>query len=300
LIAWVDPSPGREAMGDPPDGWTVAPFPDDAAAAPDRERVEFVVPNWEISRSLEPLTGLKVVQTRSAGVDWIVDAVPDGVTLCSAKGSRDPAMAEWVLWAILADLKAAGTASAQQAAHEWKHLDLRDLHGARVLIVGHGSIGAAVEERLVPFGVAEVVRVARRARDGVRAIDDLAALLPGADVVVNLLPATPQTDGLFDAKMLAAMRPGALLVNGGRGRTVDTDALLAALNAGRVRAALDVVEPEPLPEDHPLWDAPNLILHPHSAGDTPGAERAAWALAGDQLRRYAAGEPLLNVVRDGY
>jgi phosphoglycerate dehydrogenase-like enzyme len=300
LIAWVDPSPGREAMGDPPAGWTVAPFPDDPAAAPERAQVEFVVPNWEISRSLEPLTGLKVIQTRSAGVDWIVHSVPDGVTLCSAKGSRDPAMAEWVLWAILAGIKAADTAAAQQVAHEWKHLDLGDLHGARVLIVGHGSIGAAVEERLVPFGVEEIVRVARRARDGVHAIDDLAALLPGADVVVNLLPATPQTDGLFDTAMLRAMRRGALLVNAGRGRTVDTGALLAALHDGHVRAVLDVVEPEPLPEDHALWDAPNLILHPHSAGDTPGAERAAWALAGDQLRRYAAGEPLLNVVRDGY
>jgi phosphoglycerate dehydrogenase-like enzyme len=300
LIAWVDPSPGREAMGDPPDGWTVAPFPEDTAAAPERAQVEFVVPDWQASRGLEALTGLKVIQTRSAGVDWIVDRVPDGVTLCSAKGSRDPAMAEWVLWAILADIKAAGTAAAQQVAHEWKHLDLRDLHGARVLILGYGSIGVAVEERLVPFGVAEVVRVARRARDGVHAIGDLAALLHGADVVVNLLPATPETDNLIDARMLAAMRPGALLVNGGRGHTVDTDALLAALHDGRVRAVLDVVEPEPLPADHPLWDAPNLILHPHSAGDTPGAEQAAWALAGDQLRRYAAGEPLLNVVRDGY
>jgi phosphoglycerate dehydrogenase-like enzyme len=96
------------------------------------------------------------------------------------------------------------------------------------------------------------------------------------------------------------MRRGALLVNGGRGTTIDTGALLEALNAGRVRAVLDVMEPEPLPADHPLWGAPNVIITPHSAGDTPGAERAAWALAGEQLRRYAAGEPLRNVVRDGY
>jgi phosphoglycerate dehydrogenase-like enzyme len=300
LIAWVEPSPGREAMGEPPDGWTVAPFPDDPDAAPEREQVEFVVPNWEIARDLDGLPGLRVVQTRSAGVDWIVDRVPIGVTLCSARGARDPAMAEWVLWAILADFKAAGTAAEQQSARRWEHLDLRDLEGARVLIVGHGSIGVAVEERLAPFGVAEVVRVVRRARDGIHAVDELPRLLPGADVVVNLLPATPQTNGLFDARMLGAMRRGALLVNGGRGTTVDTGALLEALNAGRVRAVLDVMEPEPLPADHPLWGAPNVIITPHSAGDTPGAERAAWALAGEQLRRYAAGEPLRNVVRDGY
>jgi phosphoglycerate dehydrogenase-like enzyme len=169
-----------------------------------------------------------------------------------------------------------------------------------VVILGAGSIGRAVEERLVPFGVGEIVRVARSARDGVHGVDELPGLLPGADVVVNLLPATPETRGLLGAALLGAMPDGALLVNGGRGATVDTDALLAELEAGRLRAVLDVVEPEPLPEDHPLWAAPNLVITPHSAGDTPGAERAAWALAGDQLRRHAAGEPLLNVVRAGY
>jgi phosphoglycerate dehydrogenase-like enzyme len=301
LIAWVDDAPGREAMGPTPDGVRVATFPEDPLSAPEREEVEFVVPDWQAVRAgLDALPGLKVVQTRSAGVDWIVDRVPEGVTLCSARGARDAAMAEWVLWAILADIKAARTAAEQQAAREWTHLDLRDLYGARVLIVGHGSIGEAVEARLVPFGVREVVRVARLARDGVHAVDELARLLPGADVVVNLLPATPQTNRLFDAAMLEAMGDGALLVNGGRGTTVDTDALLLELEAGRVRAVLDVVEPEPLPADHPLWSAPNVIITPHSAGDTPGAERAAWALCGEQLRRYAAGERLHNVVREGY
>jgi phosphoglycerate dehydrogenase-like enzyme len=287
-------------MGAAPEGWEIHPFPEDPTSSPHVEQVEFVVPNWEITRALDSLPGLKVVQTRSAGVDWIVDHLPAGVTLCSARGARDAAMAEWVLWAILADVKASSTAFEQQAAREWTHLDLGDLVDARVLILGHGSIGVAVEERLAPFGVAEVVRVARRARDGVHAIDDLAGLLPGADVVVNLLPATPQTNGLLGADLLGAMRPGALLVNAGRGPTVDTAALLAQLEAGRLRAVLDVVEPEPLPADHPLWRAPNLILTPHSAGDTPGAERAAWRLAGEQLRRYAAGEPLRNVVTDGY
>jgi phosphoglycerate dehydrogenase-like enzyme len=300
LIAWVENASGREAMGEPPEGWTVEPFPDDPAGAPGVEDVEFVVAGWPASKRLREVPNVKVVQTRSAGVDWILDHVPDGVTLCSAKGARDPAMAEWVLWAILADFKAARTAVEQQAAREWEHLDLRDLEGARVLVLGHGSIGVAVEERLAPFGVAEVVRVARRARDGVHGVEELEGLLPGADVVVNLLPATPQTEGVLDARMLGAMRRGALLVNAGRGATVDTDALLEALEAGRMRAVLDVVEPEPLPADHALWGAPNLILTPHSAGDTPGAERASWKLAGEQLRRYAAGEELINVVLEGY
>jgi phosphoglycerate dehydrogenase-like enzyme len=299
LIAWVENGSGREAMGPAPDGWTIAPFPDEPAAAPDLEDVEFVVAGWPASK-LRDVPNLKVVQTRSAGVDWIVEHVPDGVTLCSAKGARDPAMAEWVLWAILADYKAAGVAATQQVAREWEHLDLRDVEDARVLILGHGSIGVAVEERLAPFGVAEVVRVARRAREGVHAVSELERLLGDVDVVVNLLPATSATDGMFDATMFAAMREGALFVNAGRGRTVDTDALIAALESRRVRAVLDVMEPEPLPPEHPLWAAPNCIITPHSAGDTPGAERASWKLAGDQLRRYAAGEELLNVVREGY
>jgi phosphoglycerate dehydrogenase-like enzyme len=300
LIAWVENASGREAMGEPPAGWTVEPFPDDPASNPDVARVEFVVAGWPASKRLREVPSLKVVQTRSAGVDWILEHVPEGVTLCSAKGARDPAMAEWVLWAILADVKATRTALEQQAAREWEHLDLRDLEGARVLILGHGSIGVAVEERLAPFGVADIVRVARRAREGVHGVEELEGLLPAADVVVNLLPATPRTKGLLDARMLGAMRHGALLVNAGRGATVDTAAVLEALEAGRIRAVLDVVDPEPLPADHPLWAAPNLILTPHSAGDTPGAERASWKLAGEQLRRYAAGEELINVVREGY
>ncbi|MEA2267446.1 MAG: hypothetical protein QOC64_56 [Solirubrobacteraceae bacterium] len=299
MIAWIVDAPGREAMGPAPEGWVVAPFPDDPQAAPDRDRVEFVIPDWQTAARLDGLPALRVVQLRSAGVDWIVDQVPPGVTLCSARGARDAAMAEWVVWAILADAKAGPRATAQQAARAWEHLELRDVAGARVLILGHGSIGAAVEERLAPFG-AEIVRVARRAREGVHAIEELGQLLPGADVVVDLLPATPQTRGLLGAEALAAMRDGALLVNAGRGATVDTAALLAALQEGRLRAVLDVVDPEPLPPDHALWRAPNVILTPHSAGDTPGAERAAWALAGEQLRRHAAGEPLRNVVRDGY
>jgi phosphoglycerate dehydrogenase-like enzyme len=156
-----------------------------------------------------------------------------------------------------------------------------------------------VAQRLAPFGV-ELVGVARTARDGVHGIDELDALLPGADAVVNLLPLTPATRGLVDARVLARMSPGSLLINAGRGATVDTAALVEALHAGHVRAVLDVVDPEPLPPGHPLWTAPGVLISPHSAGDTHGAERAAWALAGEQLRRYAAGEPLRNVVRNGY
>jgi phosphoglycerate dehydrogenase-like enzyme len=288
VIAWAH---DREALGPPPPGVDVVDEPG--------PEVEFAIPRWDDAAKLKDLPALRVVQTLSAGVDSIVDLIPEGVTLCNARGARDRAMAEWVVAALLADVKEARACAIQQARREWELIPLRDLDEARVLVLGFGSIGRAVEEMLGPFRC-EVVGVARRARDGVRGIDELPALLGEADVVVNLLPLTDQTRGSFGARELQAMREGALYVNAGRGATTDTDALVAALHDGRIRAVLDVVEPEPLPADHPLWSAPNVMISPHSAGDTPGAERAAWALAAEQLRRYAAGEPLENVVRDGY
>ena len=288
MKAWAyDP----EAFGPPPDGVQVV-----GEAGPD---VEFVVPRWEDIPALEDMPSLRVVQVLSAGVDWIVGRVPAGVTLCSARGARDRAMAEWVVAAILADTKRARECAVQQGRAEWTPVAVGDVAGQRVLVLGFGAIGRAVEEMLAVFDC-EVVGVARRARDGVRGTDELPALLPQADVVVNLLPLTDATRGSVGARELGAMREGALYVNAGRGATTDTAALLDALRAERIRAVLDVVEPEPLPSDHPLWSAPGVMISPHSAGDTPGADRAAWALAAAQLRRYAAGEQLENVVSDGY
>jgi phosphoglycerate dehydrogenase-like enzyme len=286
--AWAyDPG----ARGPPPDGVQVV-----GEAGPD---VEFVVPRWEDIPALEKMPALRVVQVLSAGVDWIVGRVPAGVTLCSARGARDRAMAEWVVAAILADAKRARQCAEQQGRRHWELIKIDDASNLRVLVLGFGSIGRALATMLGPFDC-EVVGVARRARDGVHGTDELPALLPEADVVVNLLPLTDATRDSIGARELGAMREGALYVNAGRGATTDTAALVDALRAERIRAVLDVVEPEPLPSDHPLWSAPGVMISPHSAGDTPGADRAAWALAAAQLRRYAAGEQLENVVSDGY
>jgi phosphoglycerate dehydrogenase-like enzyme len=280
-----------EALGPPPPGVEIVDRPS--------PEVEFVVPRWEDSLALNELPGLRVVQVLSAGVDWIVDRVPAGVTLCSARGSRDRAMAEWIAAAVLAEVKHTRPFAVAQGRREWRPMTLHDAAGLRILVVGFGSIGRAVQEMLAPFEC-EIVGVARRARDGVHGVDELPELLGEFDVVVNLLPLTEQTRGFFGARELGLMRDDALYVNAGRGATTDTDALLDALQAQRIRAVLDVVEPEPLPPEHPLWTAPNVMISPHSAGDTPAADRNAWALAAAQLRRYAAGEPLENVVRDGY
>jgi phosphoglycerate dehydrogenase-like enzyme len=288
VIAWAsDP----EALGPPPPGVEIvdAPSPE----------VEFVVPRWDEALRLGELPGLRVIQVLSAGVDWIVDLVPDGVTLCSARGARDRAMAEWIAAAILAEVKHARPFAVAQGRREWRPMTLHDATGLRILVVGFGSIGRAVQEMLAAFEC-EIVGVARTPRDGIHGVDELPELLAEFDVVVNLLPLTEETRGFFGARELELMRDDALYVNAGRGATTDTDALVAALRSQRIRAVLDVVEPEPLPSDHPLWTAPNVMISPHSAGDTPAADRAAWALAAEQLRRYAAGEPLENVVRDGY
>jgi phosphoglycerate dehydrogenase-like enzyme len=281
----------RDALGPPPAGVEVV-------AEPGPE-VEFVVPRWEDVPTLDELPELKVVQVLSAGVDWIAARVPAGVTLCSARGARDRAMAEWVMAAILADAKRARECAEQQGRRDWEPVTVGDASNLRVLVLGFGSIGRALARMLGPFDC-EVVGVARRARDGVHGIEALPSLLPGADVVVNLLPLTEATRRAVGARELDAMRDGALYVNAGRGATTDTQALVAALHAGRIRAVLDVVDPEPLPAEHPLWTAPGVMISPHSAGDTPGADRAALALPAAQLRRYAAGEQLENVVSDGY
>jgi phosphoglycerate dehydrogenase-like enzyme len=276
-------------MGSPPDGCVVEDVPESLARADGRDRVEVLVPETLQGLDLAALPALRLVQTRSAGIDWIVDRIPDGVTLCDASGARDAAMSEWVIGAILADHKRARKCAELQAAHRWEHVDdLLDLADASVLILGYGSIGRAVERRLIPFGT-KIVRVGRTARDGVHPSSELSQLLPAADVVVNLLPLTNETRGLIGSELLALIRDDGLFVNAGRGATVDTDCLVAELRAKRIRAVLDVVEPEPLPAEHPLWASPGVLISSHSAGDTLGADRAAWRLVGRQLHRYANG-----------
>jgi phosphoglycerate dehydrogenase-like enzyme len=261
-----------------------------------RDEAAFVMPDWEDRETLKALPRLeqlRVVQALSAGTDWIESRVPAWATLCNARGARDASVAEWVVGALLGD--AYGQLEAARA-RRWSDAQPRELQGATVLIVGFGSIGRAVRRRLEPFGVT-VIGVARHARDGVHAAGELPELVEHADAVVVLAPLTPQTKGMFDAALLARMRDGALLINAGRGAVVDTGALVAELESRRLRAVLDVVDPEPLPDDHPLWETA-LAITPHNAGDTAAADERAARFGAEQLARFARGEPLLNVVRE--
>ncbi|MEV6271171.1 2-hydroxyacid dehydrogenase [Kribbella sp. NPDC051936] len=297
-LPWEDPA---RFLGGVPDGFDV-----DFYAGGERptslDEVEFYVPSYmgggDVFDVVRDMPALKVVQLQTAGFEHAQSRLADGVTLCNARGVHDASTAELAVGLILASFRNLPRAVRDQERQVWpgSYDEVDDsLADRTVLILGYGAIGEALERRLTGFEC-DVIRVARRARDGVHPIAELPELLPRADVVVLLTPATPETKRMVDAKFLASMKDGALLVNVARGVVVDTDALLTELGTRRIRAALDVTDPEPLPAGHPLWSAPNVLINPHRGGaSTAFAPRVA-RLVRAQLQRYASGEPLINVV----
>jgi phosphoglycerate dehydrogenase-like enzyme len=253
-------------------------------------------------RRLAELENLRYIHLPSAGYEYAVPLVPPGVALCNGRGVHDAGTAELALGLLLAQQRGIADAVRAQAEHRWAPEFRSSLADRRVMVLGYGSVGAAVVRRLEAFET-EVVAVATTARDvdgrHVHGVDELPVLLPTVDAVVVIVPLTPTTDRLVDAAFLAALPDGALLVNMARGRVVDTDALLAELTSGRLRAALDVTDPEPLPADHPLWDAPNLVLTPHVGGYTNATHPRFAALIRRQIEALAEGRELENVVLRG-
>lgn len=270
-------------------------------------------------RIVPHLRGVRLVLSLMAGTEWIPGAMGPHVTICNARGAHNISTAEWTLSAILAMLKYFPLFLDIQHSGDWKGrftasshyakitgdsrplyppVMLEELTGKTVLLVGYGSIGKEIERMLEPFHV-NILRIARNARiqPPVHSVSELGGLLPQAQVIVLILPSTPETRWLIDAPQFAAMQQGALLVNAARGPIVNTDALVNALQSGRVRAAIDVTDPEPLPLGHPLWKCPNLLITPHVGGSSPQFAIRALKIAVDELRRYIAGEPLRNVVQ---
>jgi phosphoglycerate dehydrogenase-like enzyme len=308
IRVWL-PEPA-EALGGIPDGMTADVWAGDEPLPASKDEVEVIVMPFgvrpDLIREVARLPRLRLIQLRSAGAESVAPHAGNSVTLCNARGAHDPATSEWVVGMIFAQSRALPDFVRSQRAGTWRRKTSRTVAGQHVLIVGYGSIGAAVERRLQGWEVT-VERIARRARpaaDGapeVKGMDELADALPGADVVVLLVPVTEQTRGLVDADFLAKMKDGALLVNAARGSVIDQDALLAALNSGRITAALDVTSPEPLPDGHPLWSAPGVLITPHVGGAVEGGMERAHAVVRAQLTRYAKGEPLHNIIGDqGY
>jgi len=264
--------------------------------------VAFYVPEYmgpdQALEVLDVMGSLQVVQTLTAGVDDVLAHLPAGVTLCNAAGVHDASTAELAVGLAIASLRGFPGFVRAQDKGTWLHARHDALADRRVVLLGAGSVGSAIAARLAPFDVSLRV-VARTARDGVHGVEELRDLLPMADVVILAIPYGAETHHLVDSVFLSALPDGALVVNVARGPVVDTDALFAELTSGRLRAALDVTDPEPLPPDHPLWLAPNVLITPHVGGDTSAFLPRAWRLLQQQLDRFASGEPLANIVRVG-
>jgi len=243
------------------------------------------------------LPAVEVVQSLSSGVDEVLDVVPQRATLCNGRGlGHEEGTAELAVTLILASLRRIPWFAGQQSRRAWSHVRTESLSGKRVLLVGYGGIGAAIEERIAPFG-ASVSRVSRSARDGVASFTELPDLAAAADVLVICIALHPATRGLVDGAVLSALPDGALVVNVARGPVVDAAALCAELLAGRLRAALDVTDIEPLPADRPEWALPNVLITPHIGGDTFAFARRAPGFVADQAERHTRGQPLANIVK---
>ncbi|MFF4404535.1 2-hydroxyacid dehydrogenase [Streptomyces sp. NPDC001262] len=305
-LAWLPIRP--EEIEDLPGGLEYAYWNGEPDFPTDPARVVFYAAPYmkgdeACTRPLPLMPHLKVLQALTAGVENLLPAVPSlpsGAKLCNARGLHDASTAELALTLTLAALRDIPGFVRAQDAGEWRHGFRPALADRSVLIVGYGSIGSAIEDRLAPFECARVARVARSARTTARGrvhpVSALPGLLPEADVVILATPLTEETRGLVDAGFLARMKDGALLVNVARGAVVRTEALLAELESGRLRAALDVTDPEPLPPGHPLWSAPGVLVTPHVGGPSSAYFSRAKALLRDQLARFVLDEPLRNVV----
>jgi len=252
-----------------------------------------------VDRLLKQIDGVEVVQIMSAGVEQWSGVLPDGVALVNARGAHGGATAEWAVAALLAMRREIPTFVRQQQRRQWTEQGSPGLQGAHVVILGAGDLGEQTRLRLAGFGCRTTL-VARNMRDGIRPVSDLPELLPTADAVVVVVPLTDQTRGVVDATFLAALPDRAVLVNASRGPVVDTDALIRELASGRLRAALDVTDPEPLPPDHPLWTAPGVLITPHVGGHTDGSSDRAWTVVTEQLLQLARGERPSNTVGPDY
>lgn len=273
------------------------PLPPEAADA------EVLVPGFlsrdHISALLAGMPSLRYIQLLSAGAENWIDVRPDGVQLSTCRGAHGGSTAEWVVGGLLVLYRDFTRFIEARAREHWDFHETDTLQDKRILIVGAGDLGDELARRLAPFDAATTL-VGRSARDGVHGVAELPDLIGEHDAVVLMVPLTSETKGMVDAEFLARMRDGAILVNAARGPVVDTDALVTELRSGRLRAVLDVTDPEPLPPGHPLWTVDGVFLTPHVGGSCKGVRKRAWRVATAEIARYAAGEPLRNLVRGEY
>ncbi len=274
------------------------PLPDEVAA-----RVQVVqIPHYCVQtqrwRHLRQLSALRYVLLPSAGYEHAEPWIPPDVTFCNGRGVHASGTAELAVALVLASQRGLVAALDAQREGRWHTPELPSLADRRVLIVGAGALGSAIAARLQPFEV-DITQVARTARGPVLDTTALPEILPRTDILILAVPGSPSTRHLIDAEALAALPNGALLVNVGRGQVVDTSALVSELVTGRLRAALDVTDPEPLPADHPLWRAPNTIITAHQGGNSTATYPRVASLLRSQLESLLSGQEPANIVGTG-
>ncbi len=272
------------------------------ASGGDFSKVTFFVPQYMGGLAMLELTkqmpNLKVLQMPNAGYDDALAYLRPGITLCNGRGIHDDSTAELAVGLTIASLRNFPTFALNQSKSKWVHTKEKSIYGRKIGVIGFGSIGSTIARMLSGFNC-EVIGFTKSGRENTKAISELDKYLPTLDVVILILPLTDQSRKMFDAKRLKLMKDGALLVNVARGPIVETEALISELKTGRIFAALDVTDPEPLPEDHELWKTPGVFISPHVGGNTSAFEPRARKLIESQIKKFSAGLPLDNVVAVG-
>jgi len=268
----------------------------------DNSAITFYVPtNMSGAKGLSHVAGmssLQYLQMPNAGYDDALAHLRPGLTLCNATGVHDDSTAELAVGLAIASRRGIPDFVRDQDRATWNHKRYPSFADSKIAIVGYGSIGQNVARNLSGFTV-DVTGFSRSGRDGSLTMDKLDQLLPTFDIVILVLPLNAESKHLFDARRLSLLKDGALIVNVARGGIIDTDALVAELNSGRIHAALDVTDPEPLPSEHPLWKAKNVLIAPHVGGDSTAFESRGKKLVEEQIARLAKGDLLKNIVAVG-
>ena len=268
----------------------------------DLSEITFYVPTYMSGRAALELTkkmpNLKILQMPNAGYDDAIEYVREGMTLCNGKSIHDDSTAELAVGLTIASLRGFPDFIRNQDKSAWVHVKNQSINDKKIGIVGFGSIGKTIAKMLAGFAV-EIVPFTQSGRDNTISITDLDQHLPTLDIVILILPLTAESKHLFNAKRLGLMKNGSLLVNVARGPIVETDALVKELNSGRITAALDVTDPEPLPSDHPLWQAKGVLISPHVGGNTSAFEKRAKKLIESQLQLLSEGKSLNNIIVAG-
>ncbi len=297
IVAWTQWS---DLVG--PDGVDMrspANFPLDSS---DLSEITFYVPTYFIGKKgldyVPEMSHLETLQMPNAGYEDALPYLRPGMTLCNATGVHDASTAELAVGLAIAARRGFPQFMSNQSNAIWDHRRWTSFSDSKIGIIGYGSIGQQIARNLSGFEV-EVTGFSKSGRAGSKLISELDEYLPNLDIVILILPLNPESQHLFDARRLALMKDGALIVNVARGPIIETNALVAELNSGRLFAALDVTDPEPLPSDHPLWHAKNVLILPHVGGDTTAFEPRCQKLVRDQLELLATGKSLRNIIVDG-